>query len=104
MMINWTALQALVSVASFQRLWECGELESQSHRLGQSKCVFEQGSQVNYVRETSLWEYVAVCELRAPTAMMTAEEQWGVALSEWVTRGDTDVATVSAETGCRGRM
>lgn len=49
-------------------------------------------------------EYVAVCELRAPSAMMTAEDPWSMVLREWITHGDTEVASVSAETGHGGRM
>lgn len=45
-----------------------------------------------------------MCELRGPSAMMTTEDPWSMMLSEWVTHGDTEVASVSAETGCRGRM
>jgi hypothetical protein len=35
MMINWLVLQVSVSVASFQRLWDGGQLDSQFQILGQ---------------------------------------------------------------------
>lgn len=41
-------------------------------------------------------EYGAVSELKGPRPMMT--EHWSMVLSEWITHGSTEGATVSVET------